>query len=544
MKKKKILLAGIAAVLCVLFTTPCFGSASQQSAGAPAGSGSGIDSNMNLTGLPIVNQKETYNILMARAVNSGNTMPEKEPVKKAEQDTNVIINWIEVPAANYQERLQIMMASGDFPDGFIGGGAPFLAQNFSILTDLTDLITKYSPNLTNYLKTRPDIRSNYIAPDGRMYTLPAGNENPDGATAEALYFNTAWLKQLNMPMPVTTDDFYTILKAFKDNDMNGNGDKNDEIPFAFCEANGQTRLGSMFGSFGTLDNTEHLMVKNDTVIFTPAMPEFLAALRYFNKLYSEGLMDPEGFSQSQQQYTAKGRQNPLVYGSFINYDRMNMVGNALIDNYIYSAPLKGPGGVQLWNRSRGIAGVFYGLSITKKCSSPEVLVRWYDYVNSSYQITREWEGGPEGFAWIWDSNGVWQRIDTNVPAGSSWGEYRHTLGVGTAGPQFGTMYSPPPSPDQMAEKGLSLQLQLPFLPKAIPTGLEEAGVVQERSIWFADIDTYVKTFVASSIMNGITDDQWNAHLRNCDRLPVTKYVASYQDHYDKTRQRKYARRYI
>lgn len=535
MIQRKPFLFLIAVMLCFMFAAPCFGAGSQQNGPSAEGSWAAVNSNMNPTGLPIVKEKETYSILMSKNSLSRNNMNEKDPVIKAEQATNVAINWIEVPASGYQERLQIMIASGDFPDGFIGGGIAFLSQNYSVLTDLTDLINKYSPNLSNFLKTRPDIKSNFVYPDGRMYTLPSGNENPEGVTQEVLFINKAWLAQLNLPIPVTTDEFYNTLKAFKDNDMNGNGDKNDEIPFSFAEAHPRGTLDSMFGSFGTLDNTDHLMVINDKVTFTPAMPEFLEALRYFNKLYTEGLMDAEGFSQSFQQYSAKGKQNPPIYGSFMNFNTQNIVTNDQVPNYMYMAPLRGPGGQQLWNRNRSIAGVFYGISITNKCKNPEVLVRWYDYINSSAQITQEWDAGPEGMAWVWDGNRA-VNIQTNVPAGAAWDEYRSTIGVGQTGPQFGTIYYTPLPQNLLQEKALSLQLQLPFLPKAIPIGLETADVVQERSIWFTDIDTYVKTFVATSVMKGITDDQWNEHLRICQqRLPVAKYVASYQDHYDKTK---------
>ena len=46
------------------------------------------------------------------------------------------------------------------------------------------------------------------------------------------WINKAWLDELGLEMPETTEDLKTVLKAFKENDLNKNG-KNDEIPLSF-----------------------------------------------------------------------------------------------------------------------------------------------------------------------------------------------------------------------------------------------------------------------------------------------------------------------
>lgn len=42
--------------------------------------------------------------------------------------------------------------------------------------------------------------------------------------------NKQWLDNLKLEVPATTDELYTVLKAFKEQDANGNGDSKDEIP--------------------------------------------------------------------------------------------------------------------------------------------------------------------------------------------------------------------------------------------------------------------------------------------------------------------------
>jgi putative aldouronate transport system substrate-binding protein len=536
MKHKKKFLCGFAFILCVILAAPVFAGGQ----GTTQTGRQGINPNMNLTGLPIVRERETYTIMMQRTALSQNNMLEKEPVIRAARDTNITINWIEVASAGWMERINITFAAGDLPDAIVRPPVDIFMQNLPQFVDLTDLIEPYSPNITQFFTRRPDIRSLVTAPDGRIYSFPVGDETFWGQSPDSLFMNKVWLDALGLPVPVTTEDFYNVLVAFRDNDMNGNGDRNDEIPFAFC-MEGDGRIGSMFGSFGVLDNIEHLQIINDVVTFTPSRPEYLEALRYFNRLFAAGLMDPEGFSQSPQQFTAKGMERPGVYGSVIT----NIIGNVVgADNrdFIPVPPMLGPNGRSLWNQSRATGLITVGLVISNRCRSPETLVRWYDYINSTLEIALYWDSGPAGLAWVWDPDGRWRTTTALLPEGMTWGQARHTGGVGTVSPAFTQIYGMNTTATRNIDdittvtKLASLALKVPFLPQNIlPTGLEEASVLQERAILYTDINTYIRSFVATSVMHGITDAQWNAHLQNLQRLNVARYVQSYQALFDRSR---------
>ena len=47
-----------------------------------------------------------------------------------------------------------------------------------------------------------------------------------------LSINTTWLERLGLEMPETLEEFANVLRAFRDQDPNGNGIQ-DEIPFSF-----------------------------------------------------------------------------------------------------------------------------------------------------------------------------------------------------------------------------------------------------------------------------------------------------------------------
>ena len=121
-------------------------------------------------------------------------------------------------------------------------------------------------------------------------------ENPDN-----LFINKKWLDKLGLEMPTTTDEFYQVLKAFKNGDPNGNG-KADEIPFSFLGNYANVDINSLFGSWGVIDRPEHVMIKDGEVLFTPAEDGYKQGLVFFRKLYAEGLIDGEAFTHNMQQY--------------------------------------------------------------------------------------------------------------------------------------------------------------------------------------------------------------------------------------------------
>src|SRR5690625_5188612 len=81
--------------------------------------------------------------------------------------------------------------------------------------DITDYIDDYE-NLSQL----NDIIRNNISIDGKIYGLP--RTRPLGR--EAVSIRKDWLENLGLDMPETIDDFYEVLKAFTNDDPDGNGE--------------------------------------------------------------------------------------------------------------------------------------------------------------------------------------------------------------------------------------------------------------------------------------------------------------------------------
>ncbi len=115
-----------------------------------------------------------------------------------------------------------------------------VSQNASLWHVMTmEEITTYMPNLYNFLETYwgDGWVENQTYPDGNIYSMPGGKMHSRMHVTQGIqYINTQWLDNLGLEMPTTMEEFYDVLCAFRDEDANGNGDPNDEIPFDFCDS--------------------------------------------------------------------------------------------------------------------------------------------------------------------------------------------------------------------------------------------------------------------------------------------------------------------
>ncbi|MFC5451599.1 extracellular solute-binding protein [Paenibacillus aestuarii] len=156
----------------------------------------------------------------------GGGWPDHHPMidflnKKFNIDLN--IQWI--PADSYSEKLNVLAASGEFPDAFLLQRPDFLKfRDKGVFLDVKPLLAKY-PNLVKNLGGDKTLQ--YMNPNGKYFGLPYyGIE-----TRDSLGIRKDWLDKLGLQMPTTTDDFLKVTTAFATQDPDGNG-KNDTIGFS------------------------------------------------------------------------------------------------------------------------------------------------------------------------------------------------------------------------------------------------------------------------------------------------------------------------
>ena len=219
------------------------------------------------------------------AQNYGDTEIAKELTKR----TGVQIEYVHAPQGQEKDVFNIMVASGDLPDmiaykwtDFPGG--PSAAINNSVIIKLNDAINKWSPNLKSYLeKDRPQFNKEAKMDDGSYYFYPLLRDGKELLFTSGPIIRKDWLDDLGLAVPETTDDWYTMLKAFKEK-------KGATAPLSTVgDKNAIQAVQMLLGTFNTY--TGFFIDKNGKMVNGYSTPEYKNMLTFLNKLYSEGLLD-------------------------------------------------------------------------------------------------------------------------------------------------------------------------------------------------------------------------------------------------------------
>ena len=122
----------------------------------------------------------------------------------------------------YLEQLNLRIAAGDMPDMFTpwNGVETELIENGALL-DLTDLLPEKAPHLWESIPgdVWDAVKANDPTGQNRIYVIPqVMSYGRNGAM-----IRKDWLDNLGLDMPTTQEEFVEVLRAFKNDDPNGNG---------------------------------------------------------------------------------------------------------------------------------------------------------------------------------------------------------------------------------------------------------------------------------------------------------------------------------
>lgn len=529
---KRWMALGLAGAMTAGLMTGCGSNGASQETAA----GTADISYFNETGYPIVNEPIELNVMVAVGPMSGdfNEMP---VFKGLEEKTGIKINFEQVSPTAWAERKNLALASQDMPDiiiGGIGGMSDSEVNKYSsqgIIIELNDYIEKYAPNFNKLLGEKPDLDAVIRNPEGKIYGLPFYQELVSERIPDNLFINKKWLDTLGLKMPETTEEYYEVLKAFRTQDPNGNGIA-DEIPLTYRSNQRLTGELSLFGSFGVVDNDSHLMIQDGKVLFSPAQEGYKEGIKYMNRLYMEGLIDPEVFTQDQSQYIGKGQSEEEIVGSFIIFNDENYVGvERAYEDYETLLPLKGPDGDQLWNKY-ATGYDTNAFVITKNNKYPEASIRWADEfftVETSMQAMQ----GEIGVNLEYRDG---KYIIMDAPEGSSLNEIRskicpasYIFGMMTKEMIDNIQYK-----EDMTRKLERCEKYDPYTPKEIlPVLRLSQDKLEKRANMFTDLTNYVAEMKAKWVTGEMdVENTWEEYIKTLKGMGVEEYVQIYQEAYD------------
>lgn len=482
----------------------------------------------------LTDEPVTFDVAIARQVlDLSDSFDEKAAVRNAEADTGIHIEWIELIRDSFTQRVNLMLASGDMPDAFIATlDESQVVNNLSQFAVLNDMIEQYAPNVKAQYDSIEGMWDKVRMADGNIYTLMTGiYTNPENWAGGIPVINKAWLDKLGVAMPTTMDEFYNACVAVRDGDPNGNGQK-DEIALEFCENDWCTHIMEYAGFWGF---TGYSKVENGKFIATPLTDDFRAFLEYFHKMAKEGLLDVEGFSQTNQQWQTKAKDDRCFM--FYTWTANGLFDEAKANEYVVFNPIKaGSADPVVSGEVNAFSGNRFGFAISKTCQNPELMLQWFDRQNVNTETKMIWRFGEEGLLWERDGDKVYM----NYPEATeemSVENMKYTYGNTDMIP---ALLMPNEIPLPNAEKSPTSAIRTnmveqikPFIPdEALPVRSVSAEKISERELIYTDLKAYLDGFVATSIMNGVTDAEWEAHLANAEAYGISQWAQWYQDFID------------
>jgi putative aldouronate transport system substrate-binding protein len=302
------------------------------------------------------------------------TVPVANPsiVLKVRELTHIDWQPMLVGPADYQTKLNSLIAARDLPDLFnfnLANGVEYVKNG--MLLKLDDLLAAHGADI---LEDRADVLGTGMNKPGETWGIPqpAGYHN-------ALAIRTDWLANVNLSMPRTLEEFYNVLVAFTKNDPNKSG-KPDTLGMA-ANILYPTMWQPVFGAY---DIAYKLPVMVDGVVTTHLRhPKYLEVIKFFRRLYSEGLMEPD-FATMPQMSTLEKLWNG-TYG-VIGFTPVGTTNNWMPGRYVENPPptfgwavIKGPDGKGGFNKAYG--GTYYGIASTSK--EPEEAMRLANFLGSA-----------------------------------------------------------------------------------------------------------------------------------------------------------------
>lgn len=486
-------------------------------------------------------------------------------VQKIVEETGIPIEWIEIPSDGAEEKINLMINGGDYPDVFWNNISSAMAVQYSdqdIFIPTENLIEEYCPRLMEIFEKHPEYKGGSVAPNGHSYGFPYVEEMYGLVlTPGPFLINKTWLDKVGKEVPTTVDEWVDCLKAFRDGgDLNGNGVA-DEVPYSFgmgCDGlfNSYDTFYYFTGAFGSADSVcsgnpqaNHLRIVDGKVHFTAADEAYKKTAEFFHMLYQENLIDMDSFSPGPNEntplYISKMAGSEAVIGCLGTWAPVNEIIDPEVRKQYVAIPRlegeAGKGGVEVNYSEMAETSM---VAITNKCEYPEVIAALVDYcMDPEISITLNW--GPEGYTYVRGDDGLLHfNLDENdnviLQEGyQSFTEQRANTTPGRGSlivlsDYYGTIadytWDAVDLLEGQRQNGKDeIMADIEAVPKMMLT-LEEQNRIAQI---YPQIANIVDAFQMNAIIQGDAEGLWDKYLQDLKGAGVEELVSTYQGAYDR-----------
>ena len=293
--------------------------------------------------------------------------------QEVQKRTNIgLKGTVALTNSNEDEAFNLMLSSGQLADIISYKDSSELEKlgRDGGLIPLNDLIDQYAPHIKAVMEEDDRFRQACYSLDGNIYYIP---KNQELLSAEYWWIRKDWLDKLGLEVPTTVDELHDVLYAFRNEDPNGNGQK-DEVPL-FDRAGWKMPEEYLY----LWDTSTTFYPRDGKMTFEPLEENFKTGVKGMIQWYEEGILDPEFFTRgsSARDTLLSGNLGGCTHDwvSAGNYNTSLADAIPGFEMVPFAPPADQNGNVK--ERVSRYPGAGWGIS--SMCSDPETVIKFMDY---------------------------------------------------------------------------------------------------------------------------------------------------------------------
>lgn len=361
--------------------------------------------------------------------------PWSDPVAEVLTEKTGVKLETDHPVGEDKQRISLMIAEQKFPNMIYAKGDAGSLIDAGVLIDLTDLIEEYGPNIKKMYGDEFD-KLKYSEDDPSIYQLSSyemgGTKYEDAGTAQ-VQFDV--LKENNYEVPKDLDAFEKMIKDYlAAHPKTEDGMDTIGISISASDWHWMITLGNPSGYIaeGAPDNGQWLIDEDYNASYKFTSEKVREYFKWLNRMYNEGILDPEFATQTHDDYIAKissGRVLALFDTQWDYQDGEKILKqDGKLGKTYCGLPLTMDEDTKAPTLMYQGLPTGQGVGITTNCENPEAAIKFLDYICSDEgQVLVNW--GIEGTNYQIDDEGHRYREQEEIDASKNDKNYQKTTGV-------------------------------------------------------------------------------------------------------------------
>lgn len=358
-----------------------------------------------------------------------------DPVAQMITEKTGVTLKMDYPADSYDNRIELMVATGEYPDFvFAKGSVSTLIRNDALI-DMSDLIDEYGPNIKKlYGDEYENLR--YSSEDPSIYQLCSDKVQEETLeTSGTAQLQWAVLQENQYRVPYTLEEYTQMIRDYMEKYPMINGKPAIGISIVCSDWHWYTMLSNPSGYMnGSADNGQWIVDdEKQEVYYKHAADGQKEYYKWLNEMYNEGILDPEFATQTHEDFVLKVAEGRVLGLLDEEWDytgaEISLRADGQEEHTYAGLPVTIDRSVKCPSLKQQNLAVGWGIGITKSCKDPVRAVRFLDWLCSDEaQILLNW--GIEGVDYYYDENGKRCITEEDLEASRKDTNYSERTGVG------------------------------------------------------------------------------------------------------------------